>query len=970
MKRLLQGIICGLISGSIIFSSLFCITVTAQNEDLSEIPLKDRYSTGLENIVSEEKGIPYYSDYEAEHSVKVGANREEGLVTVALKNNIQNLTSKNIDGKTAILFDRKTGSVAWEITVAKDGMYNLSLDYIFDGKEVRDAQRMLKLDGELPFKEAENFNFSHLWCDNDDIVVNSIGDEIRPTSYEKLVWQSFDFSDSEGLYALPLEFWLTAGTHTIELSYMNGDFYIGKLSVFIGQEIPTYKEYIENNKSKPSAKDYSNKFQSEQAISHKNSTTLILESDGDPATEPAGITSKKLNIIGGWRWRSGNQAITWEINVNQDGFYKISMRCLQNWNDGLSSYRQILIDDTIPFMEMSSYGFEYLDKWTTVTLSDKEKNPYLFYLTKGTHTLTMRVKVAGLADTINAMDSDIVLLSDMLSDITKLTGSDPDPYYDYDFFKKIPDLQPRLTQLYNSLDRQVEFYKSNFSKLPAMANNLKSIMKLLETLIDDQYKIAKNVSELENAQSSLGTYYDSLKYSPLTIDYFDITSQDVEVVAKKESGFFKKIYATFLNFLISFFKDYDNIGGLVSEDVEIKETINVWISRGTEWSEIIKQMADKEFTPETGIAINMNVLPSAQLTAGSVNALMLAISSDRAPDVAMGVDANSPAEFAFRNAVVDLSEFSDFDEVSKRFLANIFTPYKYNGGTFALPETMNFQVMFYRKDIFGDLKLDLPDTWTELYKQTLPTLYQNGYEFFYPTGGYAMFLLQKGGSYYSEDGLTCTLGTAEGYQAFKEFCEIFTNYAVPVSANFFNRFRSGVMPLGIGDYGTYMTFWAAAPELRGKWAIAPLPGVEQENGEINRAHSGIVDACDIIMQQSKKKEASWEFLKWWTSEETQTEFAYELEATVGTEARWNSANIAAFSDLPWSAEDYGIISNQWQWAEEIPVVLGSYYTARYVGNAWNNTVVNGMNYKDALSDAIEEIEKEMNTKQEEYGITK
>lgn len=40
----------------------------------------------------------------------------------------------------------------------------------------------------------------------------------------------------------------------------------------------------------------------------------------------------------------------------------------------------------------------------------------------------------------------------------------------------------------------------------------------------------------------------------------------------------------------------------------------------------------------------------------------------------------------------------------------------------------------------------------------------------------------------------------------------------------------------------------------------------------------------------------------------------------------------------------------------------------YIGNAWNNTVVGGMNYKDAFSDAIEEIEKEMRAKQEEYGV--
>lgn len=268
----------------------------------------------------------------------------------------------------------------------------------------------------------------------------------------------------------------------------------------------------------------------------------------------------------------------------------------------------------------------------------------------------------------------------------------------------------------------------------------------------------------------------------------------------------------------------------------------------------------------------------------------------------------------------------------------------------------------------SELNIKLPDTWDELCNQTLPTLYQNGYEFYYPVGGYSTFLFQYGGSYYSDDGLKCALGTARAYRAFKKYCELFTNYSVPVSANFFNRFRSGVMPLGVGDYGTYMTFWAAAPELRNKWGIALLPGTKQQDGTVDRSHGGITAECDIIMQQSEHKESAWEFLKWWTDEKTQKTFADELEAIIGTSARWNSANIKAFGDLPWPAEDLEVISEHWNWERESPNVLGGYYTARYIGNAWNNTVVSGMNYKDTLSDAVEEIEKEMRTKQEENRV--
>jgi len=107
---------------------------------------------------------------------------------------------------------------------------------------------------------------------------------------------------------------------------------------------------------------------------------------------------------------------------------------------------------------------------------------------------------------------------------------------------------------------------------------------------------------------------------------------------------------------ILLFQDYDNIGSVYDYQIETNEVIDVWISRGKEWAEIIKEMADEDFTPNTGIGIKINVLPASQLEAGAVNALLLAICSGKAPDVALSVGANSPVEFAIRDAVVDLTQ--------------------------------------------------------------------------------------------------------------------------------------------------------------------------------------------------------------------------------------------------------------------------------------------------------------------------
>jgi ABC-type glycerol-3-phosphate transport system substrate-binding protein len=280
---------------------------------------------------------------------------------------------------------------------------------------------------------------------------------------------------------------------------------------------------------------------------------------------------------------------------------------------------------------------------------------------------------------------------------------------------------------------------------------------------------------------------------------------------------------------------------------------------------------------------------------------------------------------------------------------------------------MDLNVLFYRKDIISDLGIKLPDTREDLYANVLPALYQNGMQFYYPHD-FTQFIFQNNGDYYTPDGKKSALDTPEAFKAFKEYTEVFTNYGVPVVANFYNRFRQGIMPMGIGGFGQYMQLSVAAPELTGRWGIAPLPGTKRADGTIDRSNGALAGQCDIILKQSQKQQESWEFLKWWTSEPIQTQFARELEAVIGAEARWNTANIDSFTKLAWKPEDLKVIKEQWKWAKEIPVVLGGYFTSRYLTNAWNSVVINGEDERDSLEKGVKEINRELRTKQEEYGI--
>src|SRR5690606_32130197 len=80
--------------------------------------------------------------------------------------------------------------------------------------------------------------------------------------------------------------------------------------------------------------------------------------------------------------------------------------------------------------------------------------------------------------------------------------------------------------------------------------------------------------------------------------------------------------------------------------------LDIWVARGREWVQRFKQLAEEEFTPNTGIHVRINTVP-----AESEHLLLLSYTADMAPDIMLGVDAKTPVEFALRGAATDLTGF-------------------------------------------------------------------------------------------------------------------------------------------------------------------------------------------------------------------------------------------------------------------------------------------------------------------------
>ena len=921
---------------------------------------------------------PYYSAVLADYQARGYAPAENVWIdlpgTAYAQAEADLKTVANLDGISGPILvweeGEGTGWVEWTVTVPKTGLYNLGIEYYpMTGKRAS-IQRDLQIDGRYPFIEARRLAFDRSWEDAHPVERDNQGNDIRPSQIEVPRWRFQIFEDAQAMYRAPYLFYLEAGMHTIRMGVIREPIAIARLSLFSPPAVPTYAEYRLANQQRGSQPTQGVMVVVEgENAEYKSTPTLTRNYSPNPAAYPPAEGNFRLNVFGGWRWRRASEWATWRFTVPEDGWYKIGVKRWHGDWSKMPAFRSIKIDGQVLFDEMRDVGFPYNWYWQLDTLSDPKTNePYLFYLTAGEHVIEMRSVVGPAAETVRVVDGISRSLSELGRQVVLLTGSEPDPQMEWDMEKEFPDLAPRLWEMARQLDLEAARLTEIAGAKPTSADTLLEVAAQLRNMAKKPNTVPNRLLQMSETQSILGYWTLELQESEFEVDSILIASQEMKM-PPGNAGMLAHWRLTLLNFLASFRKEYTVVGNVYDPNKPGEGVVlEVWMARGIEWGRIMKELIEETFTPQTGIRVNLHLVPPGSLSAGDMSVLLLAATAGKAPDVASAVNPNLQVEFAIRNALVPLSQFEDYSQLATRFRPGALIPYTYQDKVFALPETQNFSIMFYRTDILDSLGLQPPQTWDDLYDM-LWILQQNGLDFYYPPGaeGLTPFLFQHGGDYYTADGLDSALNHPQALAAFREWTSLYTNYHVPMYADFFNRFKTGEMPIGIADYWTYVLLSTAARELMGRWQMVPIPCIAMPDGSINRATGGSGNAV-VIFKQSEHPQEAWEFVKWWTSTEIQLRYGVELEALLGVEARWNTANVEALQSMAWPRQDIAAITEQWRWFQERPVVLGGYYTPRHVSNAWNKVVLQGTNPREALEEAVRQIERELRKKQEEFGI--
>ena len=721
--------------------------------------------------------------------------------------------------------------------------------------------------------------------------------------------------------------------------------------------------------------------------------------------------------------------------VEEEGLYNIVARFRQNTMAGMFTSRRIRINGEIPFREASYLRFNYDTRFQNQLLGyDKAVEggkegetafePCLFMLEEGWNTVELEVVLGDMSNYVYEIADIISVMNSAYEEILKITGTNPDSYRDYGFARLIPgtiaDLAKIAIRLGNIYDSLVETTGATGQHIVT----LDTIREMVARMALDEYEIAPNFLTFKNYMTALSNWLYTSLSQPLKVDYIAIQTSDTKV-PKAKAGFFYAAWYETKAFFASFFKDYNVIGFADDgKEVNYDGTILMWNTTSREDALILRTMIDSTFTPETNLAVNIRYVAQG---------LQESILAGVGPDVAM-MGSGTAVSWGLRHAVSDLAaknedgtdKFPGFstlvpksaeggdpnaaDGMTAGFLDPIFDAdtksfynYDSNGNrvtinfspaaleavslrieqasgdetiaTFAIPTTMNFEMAFYRVDIFAGFSstdIGIPRTWQELDK-VLPALVNQHMTMGMQTSlaGYQMLLYQMGTSMYANDYKSFNQNVT-ALTAFDELCSLFMDYSLPISYDM-TRFRTGEIPIVVANWTTYNTFMGYY-ELRGLWTMESLMGWEHDyDGD------GVTDYVDrssilnldgiVIPRGSSSEQNVWQYIKWYTGNDAQTRLARQQLATASnTTVKYNTANLNALLQQAWTDEEFNALVDQIGYLKGIPFNPGDYNIGRYVNFAFLAVYNSKANAVDSLLNYVVDIDKELARKRKEYHL--
>ncbi len=873
------------------------------------------------------------------------------------------LLSEGQDGRPDAVRLDEDGFITYTVEIPRDGRYALWMDFVTIPADQSNVELAVEIDGELPFREAAVCIFRRMWkyAETERREDNN-GNMLRPTSAEEEYYiGGAYFEDKEGLYPDPYAFFFSEGIHTVTLRSVREPIGIAGLRLTPPPVVPTYAEVSAGYPSGAENAAEPITVQATDAYLRSDQALLPATDRSNPNLDPVSLTSITYNVMGGDAWSLPGQSVSWVLDVPQDGLYSINFVYKQDAVSSLPVTRALRIDGEFPFDEARAVVFPYSSDWERMSVPAGDTEEALFWLTAGTHELSLNVTLGPTADIARRVSELTTALSDLYTQIVMITGPNPDTMRDYRIDERLPNIMGDFEDYAARLDTII----ADIEEIGGGRNDALSISILASQLHDfvrEPDSIPGRMARFKDNVINLSIWVLMASEMPLALYSVTACAPGTEFESVKP-GFFASLWFSIKRFFASFTTMADVAGDVYDEDED--HVINVWGSYGKDQAETLKRLCDEIFTPQTGIKVNFSVLNKDEQ-------MFFSIASKTGPDVCLNVLRTFPLDFGLRNSAVDLAELPGYEEFEKLFAPTMMEPLSFRGKTYGFPVQHTFPVMYVRTDIFAELGLAIPETWDDFYTVSKALAERNLQ--FSPGGDlFAFFLLQNGGQYFNEDLTASVLDSPLAIAAMTEATDVFTLHGAPLVSSFFDRFRTGEMPIGIADNTLFTNLHYGALEIKDSWAMYPVPGTLKPDGTVDHTivsstGVGLTSSGFITNSRPERQDDAWEFVQWFMSVDAQSRLCREMEAIFGTIGRVYTATVPSLLALPWTKNALGTLTVSLGNLREVPGVPGAYFFGRHLDNAKNEIVLMGETPRTAMEKYIEMINQEITWKYEELGL--
>ncbi|MCI5676581.1 MAG: extracellular solute-binding protein [Clostridia bacterium] len=309
------------------------------------------------------------------------------------------------DGSSS-LYTPSTGTTSWKVTIPTTAKYSVMIEYWPDSAKSASIERILKIDGKIPFAEARFLSLPKVWTNQyvnarvtatkdktlqalydeaiaagfdlasctmesdekgaylsiampavwtqsvcDFVNTNTVRfmtadidqNELRPNMEQSPEWRSVELRDADGFYAETFEFVLEAGERTLSLEAVNEPMTIRSITLVPHKDLMTYENYKARFAGAESGRDWV-RIQAEYPGATSSQTIYPVEDRTDAATMPSNTSRVLLNTIGGEKWETAGQWVRYTFKVGTSGLYNIAARYRQNVLDGMYVCRSIYIE--------------------------------------------------------------------------------------------------------------------------------------------------------------------------------------------------------------------------------------------------------------------------------------------------------------------------------------------------------------------------------------------------------------------------------------------------------------------------------------------------------------------------------------------------------------------------------------------------------------------------------------------------